>query len=137
MHDAQTLGFASAGEETRISFDYAADGNVSQLQFFRGKLIHKLPCIPSLLPQKIHERLYMPSWMMQQSRQIRDFIAAEVVSLLSPVVGRPIVENCLNGYNSSVLAYGQTGSGKTYTMLGQIPARAEEMPEQVPWPCTI
>lgn len=51
--------------------------------------------------------------------------------MLSPVVGRPIVENCLNGYNSSVLAYGQTGSGKTFTMLGEVPARAEEMPEQV------
>jgi len=38
-HDTQTLGFASSGEETRISFDYAADGNVSQLQFFRGKHI--------------------------------------------------------------------------------------------------
>ena len=51
--------------------------------------------------------------------------------MLSPVVGRPIVENCLNGYNSSVLAYGQTGSGKTFTMLGEVPARAEDMPEQV------
>jgi DNA replication protein DnaC len=32
----------------------------------------------------------------------------------------PIVENCINGYNSSIFAYGQTGSGKTYTMLGAI-----------------
>jgi hypothetical protein len=47
------------------------------------------------------------------------------------VVGRPIVENCLNGFNSSVLAYGQTGSGKTFTMLGQVPAKGQDLPEQV------
>lgn len=34
------------------------------------------------------------------------------------VAGRPIVENCLAGYNSCIFAYGQTGSGKTYTMSG-------------------
>eukprot|EP00898_Chlorokybus_atmophyticus_P006188 jgi/Chlat1/6570/Chrsp45S06036 len=34
---------------------------------------------------------------------------------------KPIVENCLLGYNSSFFAYGQTGSGKTYTMFGALP----------------
>ncbi|CAH2079246.1 unnamed protein product [Thlaspi arvense] len=34
------------------------------------------------------------------------------------LVGAPLVENCLSGFNSSVFAYGQTGSGKTYTMWG-------------------
>ncbi len=34
------------------------------------------------------------------------------------VVGRPVVNNCMSGYNSCIFAYGQTGSGKTYTMLG-------------------
>ncbi|CAL5391925.1 unnamed protein product [Camellia sinensis] len=38
------------------------------------------------------------------------------------LVGAPLVENCLAGFNSSVFAYGQTGSGKTYTMWG--PANA-------------
>mmetsp|Transcript_15414 Transcript_15414/g.43106 ORF Transcript_15414/g.43106 Transcript_15414/m.43106 type:complete len:802 (-) Transcript_15414:42-2447(-) len=33
-------------------------------------------------------------------------------------VGKPVADNCLAGYNSTVLAYGQTGSGKTHTMLG-------------------
>ncbi|CAI7838627.1 unnamed protein product [Closterium sp. NIES-53] len=37
---------------------------------------------------------------------------------LFEVAGRPIVENCLSGYNSTMFAYGQTGSGKTYTMFG-------------------
>ncbi len=39
VHDNQTLGFTSSGEETHFSFDYAADGKVSQLQFFRGGYI--------------------------------------------------------------------------------------------------
>ncbi len=46
-------------------------------------------------------------------------------------VGKPIVENCLNGYNSSILAYGQTGSGKTYTMLGKLPGRSTILPPEV------
>ncbi|CAK9215584.1 unnamed protein product, partial [Sphagnum troendelagicum] len=39
---------------------------------------------------------------------------------LFKVVGLPMVENCLAGYNSCMFAYGQTGSGKTHTMLGDI-----------------
>ncbi|CAD2219442.1 Microtubule binding/Kinesin motor domain containing protein, putative [Angomonas deanei] len=34
------------------------------------------------------------------------------------VVGRPMVENALAGYNAAVMSYGQTGSGKTYTSFG-------------------
>ncbi|RLN31631.1 hypothetical protein BBJ28_00015685, partial [Nothophytophthora sp. Chile5] len=33
-------------------------------------------------------------------------------------VGRPCVQNALNGFNSTVFAYGQTGSGKTFTITG-------------------
>ncbi|KAF2325742.1 hypothetical protein GH714_034749 [Hevea brasiliensis] len=42
------------------------------------------------------------------------------------LVGAPLVENCLAGFNSSVFAYGQTGSGKTYTMWGLANALLEE-----------
>ncbi|XP_074306876.1 kinesin-like protein KIN-12B [Silene latifolia] len=42
------------------------------------------------------------------------------------LVGSPLVENCLAGFNSSVFAYGQTGSGKTYTMWGPANALLEE-----------
>lgn len=45
---------------------------------------------------------------------------AECELLHAAVVGHPIVENCLAGYNSSIFAYGQTGAGKTYTMIGQM-----------------
>ena len=37
------------------------------------------------------------------------------------VAGLPIVNHCLDGYNSCIFAYGQTGSGKTHTMMGKLP----------------
>ncbi|XP_039041107.1 kinesin-like protein KIN-12B [Hibiscus syriacus] len=42
------------------------------------------------------------------------------------LVGAPLVENCLAGFNSSVFAYGQTGSGKTYTIWGPANALLKE-----------
>ncbi|CAL9168714.1 unnamed protein product [Musa hybrid cultivar] len=42
------------------------------------------------------------------------------------LVGLPLVENCLAGFNSSIFAYGQTGSGKTYTMWGPPSALSED-----------
>ncbi|ETV91670.1 hypothetical protein H310_13747 [Aphanomyces invadans] len=33
-------------------------------------------------------------------------------------VGRPCVQNALDGFNSTIFAYGQTGSGKTFTITG-------------------
>jgi len=33
-------------------------------------------------------------------------------------VARPVLNNCLEGYNGTIFAYGQTGSGKTLTMSG-------------------
>eukprot|EP00494_Astrolonche_serrata_P030117 UN30384 len=37
------------------------------------------------------------------------------------VIGKPAVEDCLNGINTTVIMYGQTGSGKTYTTFGPEP----------------
>ncbi len=34
------------------------------------------------------------------------------------LVAKPVIDNCLSGYNGTIFAYGQTGSGKTYTMSG-------------------
>ena len=34
------------------------------------------------------------------------------------VIGKRILDNATQGYNSCLFAYGQTGSGKTYTMMG-------------------
>ncbi|XP_061363751.1 kinesin-like protein KIN-12B [Gastrolobium bilobum] len=49
-----------------------------------------------------------------------DFVAHTHATQLDifELVGMPLVENCLAGFNSSIFAYGQTGSGKTYTMWG-------------------
>ena len=44
------------------------------------------------------------------------------------------MDNCLAGYNSSILAYGQTGSGKTYTMLGALLQGAGRVPPDVSHP---
>ncbi|CAM0949200.1 unnamed protein product [Alopecurus aequalis] len=57
-----------------------------------------------------------------ENRFTFDHVACESVNQeeLFRVVGLPIVENCIAGYNSCVFSYGQTGSGKTHTMLGEI-----------------
>lgn len=34
------------------------------------------------------------------------------------VVGKPIVDQAIKGFNGTIFAYGQTASGKTHTMLG-------------------
>jgi len=51
------------------------------------------------------------------------------------VVGAPITQACLEGYNGTIFAYGQTGSGKTFTMQGPddvIDAEARSLsPEQL------
>ncbi|KAF6254437.1 hypothetical protein COO60DRAFT_1665196 [Scenedesmus sp. NREL 46B-D3] len=44
--------------------------------------------------------------------------------------GKPIVDNCMGGYNSTIFAYGQTGAGKTYTMQGPLAAALEECEER-------
>ncbi|XP_028407643.1 kinesin-like protein KIF14 [Dendronephthya gigantea] len=33
-------------------------------------------------------------------------------------IGKPLVENAFDGYNTCLFAYGQTGSGKSYSMMG-------------------
>ncbi|KAH6772638.1 hypothetical protein C2S51_011042 [Perilla frutescens var. frutescens] len=63
------------------------------------------------------------TWIGQpETRFMFDHVACEGIDqeMLFRMVGLPMVENCLSGYNSCMFAYGQTGSGKTYTMLGDI-----------------
>lgn len=38
---------------------------------------------------------------------------------------RPVIDDVLSGYESTVLAYGQTGTGKTYTMEGNLESDKE------------
>ncbi|KAK1439898.1 hypothetical protein QVD17_05723 [Tagetes erecta] len=63
------------------------------------------------------------TWVSQpETRFTFDHVACETIDqgTLFKMVGQPMVENCLSGYNSCMFAYGQTGSGKTHTMLGEI-----------------
>lgn len=34
------------------------------------------------------------------------------------IIGKPVIDDVLNGVNGTIFAYGQTGSGKTFTMTG-------------------
>jgi len=45
------------------------------------------------------------------------------------VIGFPMVQSVLEGYNATVFAYGQTGSGKSYTMFG--PEGGKPHPQQI------
>lgn len=47
-------------------------------------------------------------------------------------VGRPIVEDVLEGYHGTILAYGPTGSGKTYCMFGPPHAHSSSLQGVVP-----
>jgi Cdc6-like AAA superfamily ATPase len=51
--------------------------------------------------------------------------------------GKPIVDNCMGGYNSSIFAYGQTGAGKTYTMQGPLAAALQDDNPQVNVPKAV
>lgn len=54
-----------------------------------------------------------------------DFVFGEACSQESvyDVVGRPVIDDVLDGYNGTIFAYGQTSSGKTHSMFG--PSRTE------------
>ena len=49
-------------------------------------------------------------------------------------VGIPIIENVLDGYNSTIFAYGQTGAGKTHTMIGLADETSMGMSDKVRLP---
>ncbi|XP_071704192.1 kinesin-like protein KIN-12C [Rutidosis leptorrhynchoides] len=69
------------------------------------------------------ESLQTLAWVGHpEARFTFDHVVCESISQekLFRVVGLPMVDNCMSGYNSCMFAYGQTGSGKTYTMMGEI-----------------
>jgi len=50
-----------------------------------------------------------------------DWVAGESATQqdIFELIGKPMVDKCLEGYNCCIFAYGQTGTGKTYTMQGR------------------
>jgi len=59
-------------------------------------------------------------------KQIKNFTFDKVFGMYSrqeevfDSMVRPIVDECLEGFNCTIFAYGQTGTGKTHTMEGNI-----------------
>jgi hypothetical protein len=45
-------------------------------------------------------------------------------------VGKPVMQEVLQGMNCCIMAYGQTGTGKTYTMLGDLSKDTDEVDER-------
>ncbi|EAY13358.1 Kinesin motor domain containing protein [Trichomonas vaginalis G3] len=64
------------------------------------------PGVSSGVPATHHFNFSGIFWKDSEQTQIFD------------VVGRPLLEHALNGYNATLFAYGQTGSGKTFTIIG-------------------
>ena len=58
--------------------------------------------------------------------------ASSTQQQLYKVVGRPIVDNVLSGYNACLIAYGQTGSGKVGEGQGQQRMRKPRLPPAHP-----
>ncbi|KAI3892111.1 hypothetical protein MKW92_039062 [Papaver armeniacum] len=91
-----------------FTFDYVADTSSSQVRISSVVLFGViLLCLSFSASNCIN--------------YIINFFQKDVYQL----IGAPFVENCLEGFNSSIFAYGQTASGKTYTMWGHSNALLE------------
>jgi len=75
------------------------------------------------LDRKRHTRLVVdPKDGKTESKPFHfDWIAGESSTQqeIFEVIGKPMADTCLQGYNCCIFAYGQTGAGKTYTMQGK------------------
>eukprot|EP00250_Pteridium_aquilinum_P021326 c25089_g1_i1 orf=2-2848(-) len=81
---------------------------------------------------QIVERISRDSLFLADQNFTFDYVAGQDASQQSvyEMVGQPLVENCLQGFNSSIFAYGQTGSGKTYTMWGATQDLMDQPPSE-------
>jgi len=72
-------------------------------------------------------RLKRPDNNQQQFKCVLDHIfkMSTQQKKIFDLVGRPMVQAVLEGYNATIFAYGQTGSGKTYTMFGPEKRKSE------------
>ncbi|KMT12895.1 hypothetical protein BVRB_4g089840 [Beta vulgaris subsp. vulgaris] len=86
-------------------------------------------------PKTVHEKMGDPTIRKASEDSLtvgdRQFSFNSVLDSTSKqedvfeLVGVPLVNDALAGYNASILSYGQTGSGKTYTMWGPPSAMVE------------
>ncbi|KAL9644026.1 hypothetical protein ABK040_005494 [Willaertia magna] len=66
-------------------------------------------------PENGKERKFTFDYSYWSHDESNEFVTQ---SKLFEDIGTRIIDNALEGYNTSLFAYGQTGSGKTYTMMG-------------------
>ena len=63
-----------------------------------------------VLDAKPEQKVFIFDWVGGESTKQEEIF---------DVIGKPMVQTCLEGYNCCIFAYGQTGAGKTYTMQGR------------------
>ena len=68
------------------------------------------PCPNSIIFASTDPKAFNFDWIADERATQQDIF---------DMVGKPMVESCLEGYNCCIFAYGQTGTGKTYTMQGR------------------
>lgn len=91
--------------ETRFTFDHVACETTSQVRFSEGKL-----CLPKERDAAISLLIYTFS----STPEVRSLDEQET---LFNVVGLPMVENCMSGYNSCMFAYGQVSVSSAFDFL--------------------
>eukprot|EP01083_Nonionella_stella_P080076 219842_1 len=71
-----------------------------------------------------HSQIFVTKEDDQKDRFTFDHVAAHNTKQIEmmQLIGKPIADKYLSGYNATIFAYGQTGSGKTFTMKGCPPA---------------
>jgi len=98
---AATVRMASHPEPHNFSFDYVAGDGTSQETIFRGGL-GGCCIVPTVESHGAH---FPISVLLSPQPAFLPLTACPTVA------GKPIVDNCLGGYNGCIFAYGQTGSG--------------------------
>jgi Kinesin motor domain len=96
----QSLRLETTPSPHNYTFDCVASENFTQEALYEGEL-HACTMYVRAMAIEVHEH---------SGRRVG---ALRLGAHGAAVAGRPIVDNCLNGFNSCIFAYGQTGAGKT------------------------
>lgn len=99
---AATVRVASHPEPHNFSFDYVAGDGTSQETIFKGA--------GGGSSGRVQNECSWCSRMLLSSQGARA-PSQPCHAAHAAVAGKPIVDNCLAGYNGCIFAYGQTGSG--------------------------
>lgn len=82
---------------------------------------HHVLDINQLGSDQAHVQLWEPSRSAPYTVQVDHAFGVDSTQQdVFDAIGWPMVDHCMDGFNSTIFAYGQTGSGKTHTMMGDI-----------------